>query len=99
VQRQYKYFVLSQPGEELDVGAMRAGAAAFIGCHDFRCFCKPDAAHVRSFARTVHDFRVEPEPGCAWAGGQRVLALHVTGSAFLWHQARVQQAAVPAMLR
>ena len=91
-QRQYKYFILSQPGEELDLAAMREAAASFIGEHDFRCFCKADAQHVSNFVRRILDFRIEPEMGCAWAGGQQVLSLHVTGTAFLWHQVGVSTA-------
>ena len=36
--REYKYFLLLGGDEDLD--AMRAGAALFIGEHDFRNFCK-----------------------------------------------------------
>ena len=36
--REYKYFLLLHGGEDLD--AMRAGAALFVGEHDFRNFCK-----------------------------------------------------------
>ena len=36
--REYKYFLLLDGGEDLE--AMRAGAAHFIGEHDFRNFCK-----------------------------------------------------------
>ena len=39
--REYKYFLLLDGGEDLE--AMRAGAALFVGEHDFRNFCKvPD---------------------------------------------------------
>ncbi len=36
--REYKYFLLLDGGEDLE--AMRAGAALFVGEHDFRNFCK-----------------------------------------------------------
>ena len=36
--REYKYFLLLDGSEDID--AMRAGAAAFVGEHDFRNFCK-----------------------------------------------------------
>ena len=40
-----------------------------------------------SFKRTILDFRIEALPGES-LGGRRVAALHIVGSAFLWHQAR-----------
>ena len=36
--REYKYFLVLDGGE--DLAAMRAGAAHFVGEHDFRNFCK-----------------------------------------------------------
>ena len=38
-----------------------------------------------SFKRTMLDFRIERLADHGWAG-RGVAALHITGSAFLWHQ-------------
>ena len=51
--REYKYFLLLHGGEDLQ--AMRAGAALFVGEHDFRNFCKVLAS---SGDRTLHLQRV-----------------------------------------
>ncbi len=51
--REYKYFVLEQPGgdrqqqQPLDVAAMREAAAHFVGEHDFRHFCKASQHHTQ----------------------------------------------------
>ena len=46
-----------------------------------------DAEHVVSFKRTILDFRIEALPGEGLAG-RRLAAIHIVGTAFLWHQAR-----------
>ena len=38
-----------------------------------------------SFRRTMLDFRIERLTGHEWAG-RGVAAIHIIGSAFLWHQ-------------
>jgi tRNA pseudouridine38/39 synthase len=66
---------------------MQQAASHFVGEHDFRNFCKVDAQHVSNFRRTILDFRITPVmEGCALAGGLQLFALHVRGTAFLWHQ-------------
>lgn len=40
-----------------------------------------------SFKRTILDFRIEALPGEGLAG-RRLAAIHIVGSAFLWHQVR-----------
>lgn len=82
--REYKYFVVKQ-GDDLDIEAMQRAASYLVGPHDFRHFCKVDAAHVKTFRRTILDFRIEAVPG-ANLGGCQLFALHVRGTAFLWHQ-------------
>ena len=64
---------------------MQEAAAHFIGEHDFRNFCKVDAEHVKNFVRTILDFRVKlvRPPG---TDGRALYALHIAGTAFLWHQ-------------
>lgn len=40
-----------------------------------------------SFKRTILDFRIEALQGEGLAG-RRLAAIHIVGTAFLWHQAR-----------
>ena len=65
--REYKYYIL-QHGD-LDIEAMQAAAAHFVGEHDSRNFCKVDAQRVSNFRRRVLDFR--------WAS-LRTAALYMT---------------------
>ena len=81
--REYKYLFV-QDGA-LDLDAMQCAGDHLRGMHDFRNFCKVDAAHVASFCRTVLDFRIVREPGTALAGSA-IYAMHIRGTAFLWHQ-------------
>lgn len=70
---------------QLDIAAMQEAAAHFVGEHDFRNFCKIDAEHVKNFVRTILDFRVKlVQPPSA--DGRALYALHIKGTAFLWHQ-------------
>lgn len=80
--RQYKYFIV-QDGS-LDVAAMQQAAQALLGEHDFRNFCKADVLQVQNFKRRVLAVSLEPAGTCC--PGMTVLALHITGTAFLWHQ-------------
>ncbi|KAL6784774.1 hypothetical protein ACKKBF_B03160 [Auxenochlorella protothecoides x Auxenochlorella symbiontica] len=88
--REYKYFVVAQPGEVLDLAAMQAAGSAFLGLHDFRNFCKMDVAQVKHFQRRILDFRIEAA-GTA-SGGRRLFLLSLRGTAFLWHQVRCMAA-------
>ncbi|EFJ41544.1 tRNA pseudouridine synthase mitochondrial precursor [Volvox carteri f. nagariensis] len=76
----------------LDIDAMRAAAARFVGEHDFRNFCKPDVATVRSFRRRILSFTLDPVPTSSSDGAHRVFAITVRGTAFLWHQVRCMAA-------
>ena len=81
--REYTYFIV-QHGQ-LDIAAMQQSASYFVGEHDFRNFCKLDLEHVKSFRRRILDFQVmEMQP--AGTDGRALYALHVKGTAFLWHQ-------------
>lgn len=42
---------------------MREACKLFIGEHDFRNFCKMDAANVDNFVRVVLSFSIDPVPG------------------------------------
>ena len=80
-------YYITQHGQ-LDIAAMQQSARHFVGEHDFRNFCKLDLEHVKSFRRTILDFQIsEVQP--AGADGRALYALHVKGTAFLWHQVSV----------
>lgn len=88
----------------LDLAAMRDAAARYVGLHDFRNFCKIDAAkQISNYERRIFWAGIEEMGAGAanlvtQAGGAadeglaleqpRVYALTVFGSAFLWHQIR-----------
>lgn len=81
--REYTYFIV-QHGQ-LDIAAMQQSATYFLGEHDFRNFCKLDLEHVKSFRRRILDFQIkEVQP--AGTDGRALYALHIKGTAFLWHQ-------------
>lgn len=64
---------------------MQEAASHFVGEHDFRNFCKVDAEHVKNFVRRILDFRVKlVQPPSS--DGRALYALHIKGTAFLWHQ-------------
>jgi len=64
----------------LDVEAMQAAAAHFIGEHDFASFAKPGHGRDNTI-RTVHD--------CSISYRQPRLVIGVEGSGFLWHMVRI----------
>lgn len=64
---------------------MQEGADHLLGTHDFRNFCKVDAAHVTNFVRTILGCHVLPMPGCS-LGERSLYVIHIIGTAFLWHQ-------------
>ncbi|KAL6573336.1 hypothetical protein OROHE_001795 [Orobanche hederae] len=81
--REYKYFFWR---ENLNINAMEISGKKFIGEHDFRNFCKMDAANVHNYRRRITSFEIFPcnerfEDDDLWA-------VKIEGSAFLWHQIR-----------
>ncbi|KAI3459978.1 hypothetical protein Pfo_016641 [Paulownia fortunei] len=81
--REYKYFFWR---ENLDIVVMETAGKKFIGEHDFRNFCKMDAANVHNYRRHITSFEIFPcnerfEDDELWA-------VKIKGSAFLWHQIR-----------
>ncbi|GFP79008.1 tRNA pseudouridine(38/39) synthase [Phtheirospermum japonicum] len=81
--REYKYFFWR---ENLNITVMEIAGKKFIGEHDFRNFCKMDAANVHNFRRHITSFEIFPcnerfEDAELWA-------VKIKGSAFLWHQIR-----------
>ncbi|GLT77266.1 hypothetical protein SLA2020_488680 [Shorea laevis] len=81
--REYKYFFWRG---NLNLAAMECAGEKFIGDHDFRNFCKMDAANVHNYRRHItsfeiisYDMRFE---------GNELCVIKIKGSAFLWHQVR-----------
>ncbi|KAH6834713.1 MA3 domain-containing protein [Perilla frutescens var. hirtella] len=81
--REYKYFFWR---ENLNITAMEIAGRKFIGEHDFRNFCKMDAASVHNYRRNITSFEVF---SCNERyGDDELWAMKIKGSAFLWHQIR-----------
>ena len=87
--RHYKYFFSAR---NLDVDAMRAGAARLVGEHDFRNLCKLDPAkQLTSFRRRILRADISPVVVGGGGGGGSDMDMHVldlVGSAFLYNQVR-----------
>ncbi|KAJ2484900.1 pseudouridine synthase deg1 [Coemansia sp. RSA 2320] len=95
-ERFYRYF-FSQEG--LDIGAMKEAAKRYVGTHDFRNFCRLDAAkQICNFERQVLDIAINPVPPQVPFVGDGLNAegkwwqLELRGTAFLWHQVRCMMA-------
>jgi len=91
----------------LDVDAMRAAAASFVGEHDFRAF-RQSGDEREIVVREM--FEVSVKPG--WRGREDLLAFEVIGNAFMKNMVRIMVGtlvdvgcgrlapdAIPAMLR
>ncbi|KAL4272140.1 hypothetical protein GQ457_13G022890 [Hibiscus cannabinus] len=81
--REYKYFFWRG---NLNLPAMENAGKKFIGEHDFRNFCKMDAANVHNYRRRVTQFEISSSS--MRFEGDQLCAIEVKGSAFLWHQVR-----------
>ncbi|XVF63207.1 hypothetical protein PTKIN_Ptkin09bG0069300 [Pterospermum kingtungense] len=81
--REYKYFFWRG---NFNIQAMESAGKKFIGEHDFRNFCKMDAANVHNYRRRITMFEISPS-NTRFEGNQ-LFAIKVKGSAFLWHQVR-----------
>nr|GMD55931.1 tRNA pseudouridine(38/39) synthase isoform X1 [Ipomoea batatas] len=81
--RVYKYFFWRG---NLDVMAMETASQKFVGEHDFRNFCKMDAANVHNYRRHILSFEMFP---CNESfESDQLWVMKIRGSAFLWHQIR-----------
>ncbi|GAV70885.1 PseudoU_synth_1 domain-containing protein [Cephalotus follicularis] len=81
--RQYKYFFWR---ENLNLLAMESAGKKFVGEHDFRNLCKMDAENVHNYRRRITSLDISP---CDMRfEGSQIYAIHIKGSAFLWHQVR-----------
>ncbi|XP_020575454.1 tRNA pseudouridine(38/39) synthase isoform X2 [Phalaenopsis equestris] len=70
----------------MDISVMQKAAQKFIGEHDFRNFCKMDAVNVKNYRRHITEFAISP---CnKWSNDDKLWAITIKGSAFLWHQVR-----------
>lgn len=68
----------------LDLAAMRAAAAGWVGTHDFRAFRAADDDREQT-VRTMVRFDVVE----GWAGEPSLVAVEVTGSAFMKNMVRI----------
>ena len=66
--------------ENLDIDAMKAAAAAFIGTHDFKSFCA-NKRMKKSTVRTIYDIVFEET--------EEKLTLHFYGNGFLYQMVRI----------
>jgi len=75
----WRYYAYHVP-IPLELARMEAGAAAFVGTHDFRGFCAKDTA-VKDFTRTIYHAEVSREGS--------LIVFRVTGNGFLWNMVRI----------
>ncbi|WVZ57108.1 hypothetical protein U9M48_007541 [Paspalum notatum var. saurae] len=81
--REYKYLFWKG---DLDILEMQKAASKFIGEHDFRNFCKMDAANVSNYRRRIIEFTIS---ACdRRSNNDELCSMTIKGSAFLWHQVR-----------
>ncbi|XP_020231677.1 tRNA pseudouridine(38/39) synthase isoform X4 [Cajanus cajan] len=81
--REYKYFFWK---EQLNIQAMENAGNKLVGEHDFRNFCKMDAANVHNYRRHIMLFDISPSD--VRYNGNQLWVIKIRGSAFLWHQVR-----------
>ncbi len=79
-----------RPAPDLDVDAMSRAAAHLVGEHDFTSFCKVSSARMlledgRSLSRCLQEVRVSRVEEL----GEPVVAIDVTGNAFLHNMVRI----------
>lgn len=95
--REYRYRIVTGPVPplflrgfawwrrgELDMEAMREGAAYLVGEHDFKSFCKAASAEGKTTMRCVSEISIEPEEQM----GESCLVVKVIGNAFLHSMVR-----------
>ncbi|KAK9765180.1 pseudouridine synthase deg1 [Basidiobolus ranarum] len=89
--RKYKYYF---PRGTLNIEKMLEGAKLFLGTHDFRNFCKIDAAkQIYNYERTILDVDIRKMEGVDFPSPElEFYELNLTGTAFLWHQVRCMMA-------
>jgi tRNA pseudouridine38-40 synthase len=75
-----KWLYMAHACRPLDLSAMRDGAAAFVGRHDFTSFTANPQRAVESKVRTIFDFTVTKKG--------RAVCFRVSGEGFLYKQVR-----------
>ncbi|RCV44559.1 hypothetical protein SEVIR_9G388500v4 [Setaria viridis] len=81
--REYKYLFWRG---DLDILEMQKAASKFIGEHDFRNFCKMDAANVSNYKRRITEFTISSCDKRSY--NDELCSMTIKGTAFLWHQVR-----------
>ncbi|XP_054790073.1 uncharacterized protein LOC129298274 isoform X2 [Prosopis cineraria] len=81
--REYEYFFWR---ENLNIQAMESAAKKFLGEHDYRNFCKMDAANVHNYRRHINLFEMSPTN--VRYDDNQLWVIKIKGTAFLWHQVR-----------
>ncbi|MDO8964680.1 MAG: tRNA pseudouridine(38-40) synthase TruA [Coriobacteriia bacterium] len=71
--------------KDLDIDAMRAGAAFLVGSHDFRSFCVTGSAVDKPTVREVRAIEIEP----AVELGESCIAVRILGRSFLHSMVRI----------
>ncbi|XP_057469979.1 uncharacterized protein LOC130758964 isoform X2 [Actinidia eriantha] len=89
LRREYKYFFWRG---NLNIVAMENAGKKLIGEHDFRNFCKMDAANVHNYRRHITLFEISPSN--ERFESDELWAVKIKGTAFLWHQVRCMVAAL-----
>lgn len=83
--RGYKYFF---PRGNLDVELMRTASQDFVGCYDFRNFCKMDVSHgVLNYMRRINHVEINLVQKNE-LDEMDMFCIDINGSAFLWHMIR-----------
>jgi tRNA pseudouridine38-40 synthase len=70
---------------DLDLDAMREGAALLVGKHDFRSFCVSESAEGKRTVRRVYSVEISDEIEL----GEECIVVRVVGNAFLHSMVRV----------
>lgn len=87
LKRRYRYFFV---GDGMNLPKMREAANLLLGTHDFRNFCKIDAANVDNYERTISAIHIRHSYLFSSGSSFRsqMCEAIVEGTAFLWHQIR-----------
>jgi len=96
--REYRYRIVTGPvpplflagrswwvKRSLDLGAMREGALALLGEHDFRSFCVSDSAEGRRCVREIETIEITPSQEM----GEHCVVLRIVGRSFLHSMVRI----------
>ncbi|CAJ2629785.1 unnamed protein product [Trifolium pratense] len=81
--REYRYFFWK---ENLNIRAMESAGTKLVGEHDFRNFCKMDAANVHTYVRRITMFEIYATD--VRYDDNQLWVIKFRGRAFLWHQVR-----------